>query len=258
MSTNPTDKSRYIRQSRCQDAGSAAEGRGHHRQCDRHRDDGQRPEVRGQCRRCGDRRRDGAGGGRAVHDQSCRAGHDALLRGEDRQDPPARQHRRPSLGPAAVPHRCRPAPAAMPLIRRRRSSPASCRASRRSTPGSRPEPWSELCEDAVRWAEEPAMSSRPSNMASNLFGEKFITYFPEGRDFYQPAAISPMSGRSSYPAGHGRDAARRARPRRRLYDHRPVGGGLRQEGQRSRLEGPLDHMTETPPRWVEPLALPAQ
>ena len=42
--------------------------------------------------------------------------------------------------------------------------------------------WAELCEDAVQWAERGHPVST-FEYAVNVYGEKFITYFPEGRDF---------------------------------------------------------------------------
>src|SRR3546814_9274064 len=45
--------------------------------------------------------------------------------------------------------------------------------------------WADLCADAVRWAETGHEVST-FEYGVNIFGEKFITYFPEGRDFYQP------------------------------------------------------------------------
>lgn len=112
--------------------------------------------------------------------------------------------------------------------------------------------WSELCADAVEWAESGhAVSTFEYQL--NIFGEKFITYFPEGRDFYQPDGMFPNVGDIFVPTGMA-DTLR----------------GVATEGPDYMITGPwaqkfvakandmgwkitLDHMTETPPRWLEPI-----
>src|SRR5262249_50787059 len=61
-------------------------------------------------------------------------------------------------------------------------------------------PWKELCADAVRWAETGHVVST-FEYGVNIFGEKFITYFPEGRDFYQPKGYFPNVGEVFVPPG---------------------------------------------------------
>lgn len=116
--------------------------------------------------------------------------------------------------------------------------------------GSRP--WASLCEDAVLWAERGHPVST-FECAVNVYGEKFITYFPEGRDFYQPNGYFPNVGDVFVPQGL-------------VETMRGVASG----GPDYMIEGPwakafvskanemgwkitLAHMTETPPRWVEPI-----
>ncbi len=87
----------------------------------------------------------------------------------------------------------------------------------------------------------------------NHFGEGFITYFPEGRDFYTPEGRLPNVGEVFVPKGLAETMR-----------------GVRDEGPDFMIEGPwarafveranamgwaitLDHMTETPPRWLEPI-----
>lgn len=112
--------------------------------------------------------------------------------------------------------------------------------------------WAELCADAVRWAETGHEVST-FEYGVNVFGEKFITYFPEGRDFYQPNGYFPNVGDIFTPPGMAETLR-----------------GVRDQGPDYMITGPwaekfvakgndlgwkvtLDHMTETPPRWVEPL-----
>src|SRR6266702_908933 len=116
-------------------------------------------------------------------------------------------------------------------------------------------PWSELCADAVAWAERGHPVST-FEYGVNIFGEKFITYFPEGRDFYQPNGYFPNVGETFVP----KDLARTL-------------PGVAEQGPDYMITGPwaeafvakahemgwkikLEHMMETPPRWVEPLRFP--
>lgn len=115
--------------------------------------------------------------------------------------------------------------------------------------------WADLCADAVRWAETGHEVST-FEYGVNIYGEKFITYFPEGRDFYQPNGYFPNVGDIFTPPGMA-DTLR----------------GVRDNGPDYMITGPwaekfvakgndlgwkvkLEHMTETPPRWVEPLRFP--
>ncbi len=113
-------------------------------------------------------------------------------------------------------------------------------------------PWAELCGDAVTWAESGHIVSTFEHTV-NIFGEKFVTYFPEGRDFYQPKGYFTNVGETFVPTG--------------LLETMQ---GVRDQGPDYMITGPwaekfvakgnelgwkvtLDHMTETPPRWVEPV-----
>jgi gamma-glutamyltranspeptidase/glutathione hydrolase len=119
--------------------------------------------------------------------------------------------------------------------------------------GSRP--WAELCADAVTWAEQGHAVST-FEYGVNLFGEKFITYFPEGREFYQPKGYFANVGEVFVPKGLAATLK-----------------GVAEQGPGYMITGPwaeqfvrkanemgwkitLEHMTETPPRWVEPLRIP--
>ena len=113
-------------------------------------------------------------------------------------------------------------------------------------------PWAELCEDAVHWAETGHVVST-FEYGVNLFGEKFITYFPEGRDFYQPNGYFPSVGDIFTPPGM-------AETLRGVRDHGPdymITGPWAEafvaKGNELGWNVRMDHMTETPPRWVDPL-----
>ncbi len=112
-------------------------------------------------------------------------------------------------------------------------------------------PWRDLCADAVSWAESGhAVSSFEYGV--HLFGEKFITYFPEGRDFYQPNGYFPNVGEIFVPAG----LAETMRGVADDPDHMISGPWARAFVQKANAMGwkiTPDHMTEVPPRWVEPL-----
>jgi gamma-glutamyltranspeptidase/glutathione hydrolase len=113
-------------------------------------------------------------------------------------------------------------------------------------------PWAALCEDAVHWAETGHEVST-FEFGVNLFGEKFVTYFPEGRDFYQPEGYFPSVGDVFTPPGM-------AETLRAVRDHGPdhmITGPWAEafvaKGNALGWQVRMDHMTETPPRWVEPL-----
>ena len=60
--------------------------------------------------------------------------------------------------------------------------------------------WADLCADAVKWAEHGHEVSS-FEYGVNIFAEKFVTYFPEGRDFYQPDGYFPNVGETFTPPG---------------------------------------------------------
>jgi gamma-glutamyltranspeptidase/glutathione hydrolase len=112
-------------------------------------------------------------------------------------------------------------------------------------------PWSELCADAVEWAESGHIVST-FEYGVNLFGEKFITYFPEGRDFYQPNGYFPNVGELFVPKG----LAETMRGVAHDPDYMITGPWAEEFVKKANDLGwkiRLDHMTETPPRWVEPV-----
>jgi gamma-glutamyltranspeptidase/glutathione hydrolase len=112
--------------------------------------------------------------------------------------------------------------------------------------------WASLCEPAVRWAEDGHVVST-FEYGMNIFAEKFITYFPEGRDFYMPNGFFPNVGETFVPPGM-------AETLRGVRDHGPdymITGPWAKafvaKGNAMGWNVALDHMTETPPRWVDPL-----
>jgi len=116
--------------------------------------------------------------------------------------------------------------------------------------GSRP--WKELCSDAVQWAERGHPVST-FEYHVNVHAENFITYFPEGREFYQPNGLFPHVGEIFVPKGL-------AATLRGVAEHGPdymITGPWAEKfvakanemGWKIRIE----HMAEAPPRWVEPI-----
>jgi len=115
--------------------------------------------------------------------------------------------------------------------------------------------WSALCEDAVQWAERGHPVST-FEYGVNLFGEKFITYFPEGREFFQPQGMFPNVGEIFVPKGL---AATLRQVAQEGPDYMISGAWAEQFVAKANEMGwkiRLDHMTETPPRWVEPIRYP--
>jgi len=112
--------------------------------------------------------------------------------------------------------------------------------------------WGELCADAVDWAERGHPVST-FEYGVNLFGEKFITYFPEGRGFYQPQGMFPNVGEVFVPPGL---AATLRAVAKHGPDYMITGAWAEKFVAKANEMGwkiTLDHMTETPPRWVEPI-----
>ncbi|AMO25431.1 hypothetical protein UC35_13070 [Ramlibacter tataouinensis] len=112
--------------------------------------------------------------------------------------------------------------------------------------------WGDLCAPAVKWAEQGHPVST-FEFGVNIFGEKFITYFPEGRDFYQPNGFFPNVGDIFVPPGM-------AKTLRAVAEHGPdymiTGRWAEAFVKKANDMGwkiKMDHMTEVPPRWVDPL-----
>jgi gamma-glutamyltranspeptidase/glutathione hydrolase len=116
-------------------------------------------------------------------------------------------------------------------------------------------PWAELCEDAIRWADEGHPVST-FEYGVNIWGLDFITYFPEGRDFYMPKGFFANVGER-----FGSKAM--ADTLRKVAVEGPdwmITGGWAEAfvatANEMGWEITADHMTETPPRWIEPLRFP--
>jgi gamma-glutamyltranspeptidase/glutathione hydrolase len=113
-------------------------------------------------------------------------------------------------------------------------------------------PWGELCADAVKWAQ----SGHPVSTFEygvNIFGEKFITYFPEGREYFQPNGLFPNVGDIFVQQGLAetlRGVAEQG------PDYMITGPWARKFVSKANEMGwkiRAEHMTETPPRWLEPI-----
>jgi gamma-glutamyltranspeptidase/glutathione hydrolase len=112
--------------------------------------------------------------------------------------------------------------------------------------------WSELCTDAIKWAEH-GHSVSTFEYGVTVHHEKFITYFPEGRDFYCSKGFFPAVGEVFVPKGL-------AGTLRGVADQGPdymiTGPWAEQFVAKANEMGwkiRLEHMTETPPRWLEPI-----
>ncbi|WP_458309546.1 gamma-glutamyltransferase [Sphingosinicella rhizophila] len=112
-------------------------------------------------------------------------------------------------------------------------------------------PWGELCADAVEWAESGHVVST-FEYGVNIFGEKFITYFPEGRDFYQPKGYFPNVGDVFVPPGMA-ETMRGVAADPNYMITGPWAEKFVAKANELGWKITLDHMTETPPRWVEPV-----
>ncbi len=112
--------------------------------------------------------------------------------------------------------------------------------------------WSELCADAVDWAERGHPVST-FEYGVNLFGEKFITYFPEGRDFFQPKGAFPNVGEIFVPPGLAATLRGVASSGPDYMITGPWAEKFVAKANEMGWKITLDHMTETPPKWVEPI-----
>ncbi len=121
--------------------------------------------------------------------------------------------------------------------------------------GSRP--WADLCAPAVRWAEQGHPVST-FEYGVNIFGEKFITYFPEGRDFYQPKGYFANVGEVFVPKGLAQTLQGVAKHGPDYMIAGPWAERFVAKANKMGWKITLEHMTETPPRWVEPLRIPHQ
>jgi len=113
-------------------------------------------------------------------------------------------------------------------------------------------PWKELCTPAIEWAERGHPVST-FEYGVNVFAEKFITYFPEGREFYQPRGMFPPVGEIFVPKGLA-DTLRSVSEQG--PDYMITGAWAKMFVAKANEMGwkiQLEHMTETPPRWVEPI-----
>ncbi|MBW4052518.1 MAG: hypothetical protein HIU85_13865 [Proteobacteria bacterium] len=119
--------------------------------------------------------------------------------------------------------------------------------------GSRP--WAELCAPAVRWAEEGHPVST-FEYGVNIFADKFITYFPESREFFQPNGYFPNVGEVFVPHGLAQTLEGVARQGPDYMITGPWAERFVAKANEMGWKITLEHMTETPPRWVQPLRIP--
>jgi gamma-glutamyltranspeptidase/glutathione hydrolase len=113
-------------------------------------------------------------------------------------------------------------------------------------------PWSQLCEDAVRWAES-GHEVTSFEYGVNLWGEEFTTYTVSGRAFYKPTGRFDMVGETFR-------SPELAETMRQVSAHGPdymIEGPWadRFVALANRIGWKISkaQMTETPPRWIEPV-----
>jgi gamma-glutamyltranspeptidase/glutathione hydrolase len=114
--------------------------------------------------------------------------------------------------------------------------------------------WADLCAPAVQWAEQGHAVST-FEYGVNIFGEKFITYFPEGRDFFQPKGYFPNVGDVFVPKGLAGTLKGVAKHGPDYMITGPWAERFVAKANEMGWKITREHMTETPPRWVEPLRI---
>ena len=113
-------------------------------------------------------------------------------------------------------------------------------------------PWAELCADAIWWAEnghEISLFEYQVNAAC----QDFTTFFPEGRKFYLPEGRLKRVGEKFYNAEIVETLRKVAE---QGPDYMITGGWADAFIKKANELGwhiNKAHMTETPPRWIEPL-----
>lgn len=112
--------------------------------------------------------------------------------------------------------------------------------------------WPVLCEDAVRWANEGHRVT-PFEYAVNSDYLPFISYFPEGREFYMPSGFLT-------PAGSLHRSEALAKTMRMLADEGPdhfvTGSWARSfvsTANRLGWDISIDDMAIAAPRWTQPV-----
>jgi gamma-glutamyltranspeptidase/glutathione hydrolase len=113
-------------------------------------------------------------------------------------------------------------------------------------------PWSELCADAVRWAESGHEVSS-FEYSVNLWGLDFTTYTPSGRQFYMGQGHLPVVGEifRSEALAETMAKVRDAGPDYMISG--PWSDKFIETANRIGWPIRKEHMTATPPRWVEPV-----
>ncbi|MFE1630765.1 gamma-glutamyltransferase [Brevibacillus reuszeri] len=112
--------------------------------------------------------------------------------------------------------------------------------------------WDALCEEAIWWAENGHHVSN-FEYEVNLFGEDFVTFFPEGRAFYMPDGRFPRIGERF---GSEEMAATLKKVAEEGPDHMITGEWADEFIKKANELGWMitkEHMTETPARWIEPI-----
>jgi gamma-glutamyltranspeptidase/glutathione hydrolase len=113
-------------------------------------------------------------------------------------------------------------------------------------------PWKELCQDAIRWSEDGhPVSSFEYHV--NVYGQDFVTYFPEGREMFMPGGYLPNVG-ELFPNKPMAETLRRVADEG--PDYMITGGWADKFVAKANDMGwaiKKEHMTATPPRWIEPL-----
>jgi gamma-glutamyltranspeptidase / glutathione hydrolase len=113
-------------------------------------------------------------------------------------------------------------------------------------------PWAELCSDAVRWAESGHVVSSFEHLVNAEVG-KFCHYFPEGRDFWLPGGFVPNVGDTFVPKGLARTMKGVAEQGPDYMITGAWGQAFVKKANEMGWKITPEHMTEVPPRWVEPL-----
>jgi len=112
-------------------------------------------------------------------------------------------------------------------------------------------PWSELCEDAVYWAENGHLVT-DVEAALLVFSQPFINFFPEGRQRFMPQGRMPVAGERFHSPDLEHTIKRLAEEGPAYFTEGEWAEKFVAAGNELGWAITLEDMTAVEPRWIEP------
>lgn len=113
-------------------------------------------------------------------------------------------------------------------------------------------PWADLCQNAIRWAEEghPVSSFEFSQLS---FDAPYTTYFPSGRELFTPTGFLPQAGERFRNPKLAVTLKNLAADGPEYFTKGDWAKHFVAEANRLGWKIKLENMSAVPPRWVDPL-----